>query len=72
MNSLQSHLIELTKDLSVIYLKELIDFAEFIKQRAKSEKLNDTDYLNSIPGMTESIVKASKTDLKDCSKELEW
>ena len=72
MNSLQSHLIELTKDLSVNYLKELIDFAEFIKQRAKKEKLNDTDYLNSILGMTESIIEASKTDLKECSKELEW
>ena len=72
MSSLQSYLLDLTQDIPLKYLKEIIDYAEFIKQKAKNEKMSDTEYLNSIPGMTDSIIKASKTDLKECSKKLEW
>ncbi|HHE39419.1 MAG TPA: hypothetical protein ENL20_12750 [Candidatus Cloacimonetes bacterium] len=72
MSSLQSYLLDLTQDIPLKYLKEIIDYAEFIKQKVKNEKMSDTEYLNSIPGMTDSIIKASKTDLKECSKKLEW
>ena len=72
MSSLQSYLLDLTQAIPLKYLKEIIDYAEFIKQKVKKEKISDTEYLNSIPGMSDSIIKASKTDIKDCSTKLEW
>ena len=32
---------------------------------------NDTDYLNSIPGMAESIIKGLKTPVHECFETLE-
>ena len=32
---------------------------------------NDTDYLNSIPGMSESIVQGLKTPIHECFETLE-
>jgi hypothetical protein len=32
---------------------------------------NDTDYLNSIPGMAESIVQGIKTPVNECFEALE-
>jgi len=34
--------------------------------------LQETVYLNSIPGMRESIVKGLKTPLEKCKKDLDW
>ena len=34
--------------------------------------IQETLYLTSIPGMTESIKKGLKTPLKNCGKRLDW
>lgn len=34
--------------------------------------IQETLYLQAIPGMSESIVAGMKTDVKDCSEELDW
>jgi antitoxin YefM len=34
--------------------------------------IQETLYLNSIPGMRESIVKGLRTPIKKCAKELDW
>ncbi len=34
--------------------------------------IQETLYLSSIPGMTESIQAGLKTPLKNCKKELDW
>lgn len=34
--------------------------------------INETLYLVSIPGMRESIVDGMKSDIDDCSKDLDW
>ncbi|MBW8016713.1 MAG: type II toxin-antitoxin system Phd/YefM family antitoxin [Planctomycetes bacterium] len=34
--------------------------------------IQETLYLQSIPGMTESFVEGMKTDVKECSEELDW
>jgi hypothetical protein len=70
MNLLQIHLLEITKDMPAYYLKEIIDFAEFIKAKSLRENA-DTEYLNSIQGMVESIIEASKEDVKNCSQVLD-
>jgi len=34
--------------------------------------IEETLYLQSIPGMTESIVKGMKTGTKECSEDIDW
>ncbi|MFI4910368.1 MAG: type II toxin-antitoxin system Phd/YefM family antitoxin [Sedimentisphaeraceae bacterium JB056] len=34
--------------------------------------IQETLYLQSIPGMTESIIEGMKTDTQECSEELDW
>lgn len=34
--------------------------------------IQETLYLQSMPGMSESIVEGMKTDAKECSGELDW
>ena len=34
--------------------------------------IQETLYLNSIPGMRESITKGLKTPVEECEKELDW
>jgi prevent-host-death family protein len=34
--------------------------------------IEETLYLNSIPGMKESIIAGMQEEIKDCSKEIEW
>mgnify|MGYP001578119414 CR=1 FL=1 len=39
---------------------------------SKGGELNDTEYLNSIPGMADSIVKEAATDRSEYSEQLDW
>jgi PHD/YefM family antitoxin component YafN of YafNO toxin-antitoxin module len=34
--------------------------------------IEETLYLNSIPGMTASIIDGMQEKIEDCSKEIEW
>ena len=34
--------------------------------------IEDTLYLSSIPGMSESIIEGMKTPLDECDEELDW
>jgi antitoxin YefM len=34
--------------------------------------IQETLYLQSMPGMSESIIEGMKTDAKECSEELDW
>jgi hypothetical protein len=68
MNAIQSNLNDIINSIPYYYQQELLDYALFLK--SKSEKETDTEYLESIPGMVESILESAKSELKDCSKEL--
>ncbi len=70
MNVLQSDLVKITDEIPYYYLQDLLDYANFLKEKSKKE--NDSEYLESIPGMVDSIVNASKEELKDCSKTPGW
>jgi len=43
------------------YQKEILDFIEFVKMKARE---SDTEYLKSMPGMEESIRQAMDEDPK--------
>jgi len=34
--------------------------------------IQETLYLQSMPGMSESIIEGMQTDAKECSEELDW
>ena len=34
--------------------------------------IQETLYINSVPGMRESIIKGLRTPVKKCAKELDW
>jgi hypothetical protein len=66
------------KELLMTQIGSLPDSAvekvlEFISFQRYSLGLldNDTDYLDSIPGMTESIVQGMKTPVHECFETLE-
>lgn len=40
--------------------------------KASKGELNDTEYLNSIPCMADSIVKEAATDRSEYSEQLDW
>ncbi len=50
----------------------IVQYAKSIKLRADKGELSDTEYLEKIPGMTESIVRESKIDRSKYSDKLDW
>jgi hypothetical protein len=43
-----------------------------MKEKADKGEQSDTDYLNSIPEIADSIIKEAKIDLGDYSEKLDW
>ena len=58
MNKISAEITKKIKNLPEPYLKEILNFIDFMEQKIK--KNSDTEYLQSIPGMTESIKKAER------------
>jgi len=72
METQQTLLMKIAESLPKQYLKELVDFAQFLREKSGQSFKDDTEYLNSIPGMTESIAESRKTEIQDCSEKLDW
>lgn len=70
MHALESKISEELKTLHPFYLKEVYDFVAFLKERQKKD--SDTEYLNSIPGMVDSIKREAERPLSDYSDKLDW
>jgi hypothetical protein len=70
MIGLKTDIIKIMNDMPYYYLQDLLDYAAFLKEKSKKDK--DTEYLENIPGMAESILAASNEKIKDCSKTLDW
>ena len=70
MQNLSVKINDEMKSLNPFYLKEVYDFVQFLKEKQKTE--NETEYLNNIPGMSQSIVEEDKRPLSDYSKDIEW
>ena len=54
------------------YKTMILEYAKSIKLRAEKGELSDTEYLESIPGMTESIIREAKVDRGKYSDKLNW
>ncbi len=68
MTGTQKQIIKKLEDIPEIYLREILDFVDFIRERGKKNR--DTEYLAGIKGMTASIKKGRKEKAEDC-KSLE-
>lgn len=69
---MQTILLEINKELKTLnpfYLKEVYDFVSFLKEKQKHG--SDDEYLNSIPGMVESIHKEAERPLSEYSDKLD-
>jgi hypothetical protein len=58
------------KDLRPVYLKEVFDFVQYLKEKQKMG--DDTQYLSSIPGMVDSILEEDSRPIKEYTKKIEW
>jgi len=70
MNSMQNDIIKIVEQIPYYYLIDLHEYAKYLNEKAK--QTSDTQYLEGIPGMVDSIVAASKERIEDCAKELDW
>lgn len=66
---------EINKMLSNIpqkFLPTIYEYIKNIKERIEKGELSDTEYLENIPNMSESIVKESKTNIDKYTDKLDW
>ncbi len=72
MLSSQNELNNILEKIPNKYWQTIIEYAKVISLKASKGELSDTEYLNSIPGMADSIVKEATTDLSKYSEKLDW
>lgn len=70
MTQLTAKIVQEIKDLPPVYLKEVLDFIEFLKEKAKEE--SDTEYLSKNETLKKSIIEGLKTPVSECSDKLDW
>ncbi len=54
------------------FVNSILEYAISIKKRVDNGELSDTEYLNKIPGMSDSIIKESSKDKGEYSDKLDW
>ncbi len=72
MQTLKQEITEKINSLPTVYLKEVVNFIDFLSQKYK--KISDTEYLKSIKGMSESIEEGRQEKADDCKtlKDIGW
>ena len=68
----EQELKDIISNIPPKFRNTILQYAKSIKLRADKGELSDTDYLEKIPGMTESIVRESKIDRSKYSDKLDW
>jgi hypothetical protein len=72
MLSSQSELYNVIGKTPPQFLPTILEYVKMINKKDMRGELSDTEYLNSIPGIAESIIKEAKRDLDEYSDELDW
>jgi len=72
MISVQNQIDEIINKIPPHYQSSILEYARYMKERAAKGEPSDTEYLNSIPGMADSIIKESKIDPGEYSEEPDW
>ncbi len=72
MTQIALQISEKLKELPDTHLYEVLDFIESLIRRNRG--MSDTEYLEGIPGITESIAEGRKENINDCAtlKDIGW
>ncbi|MDT3694759.1 MAG: hypothetical protein ROY99_00120 [Ignavibacterium sp.] len=70
--SIQNQIVEIIGKIPLKYQSSILEYAKLMKEKADKGEQSDTDYLNSIPEIADSIIKEAKIDLGDYSEKLDW
>jgi hypothetical protein len=68
----QNDLNNLISQIPQKYIESIIEYAKLMKLKAEKGEPSDTEYLEKIPGMVDSIIKESSKDLKKYKDKLKW
>lgn len=68
----QNELENIIREIPAKFLPTILEYAKMINEKAKKGELSDTEYLNSIPGIADSIIREANRDLDEYSDKLEW
>ncbi len=68
MLSMQNQIDEIISKIPLKYQSSILEYAKLMKEKADKGEPSDTDYLNSIPGLADSIIKEARIDLGEYSE----
>lgn len=68
----QNEINEIITKIPQKFVNTILEYAKAIKYKIDKGELSDTEYLEKIPGMTESIIKESAIDRSQYSDKLDW
>ncbi len=68
----QSEINNIIGEIPAKFLPTILEYAKMINEKAKKGELSDTEYLNSIPGIADSIIREANRNLDEYSDKLEW
>jgi hypothetical protein len=68
----QNELNNIITNIPQKFITTILEYAKIIKVKAEKGELSETEYLEKIPGMTDSIIKESSRDLSEYSDKLDW
>ena len=68
----QNELNNLLSKIPQKFISTILEYAKVVKSKVDKGELTDTEYLESIPGMSDSIVKESAIDRSQYKDKLDW
>ena len=68
----QNEINDILGEIPAKFLPTILEYAKMINEKAKNGELSDTEYINSIPGIADSIVREANRDLDEYSDKLDW
>ncbi|NOX16962.1 MAG: hypothetical protein GXO87_01615 [Chlorobi bacterium] len=69
---IENELKNIVEQIPEKYRATVLEYAKTIKMKADKGELSDTEYLENIPGMAESIIREFKIDKSKYSDKLDW
>lgn len=72
MLTITSEINQMLSSLPQKFLPTILEYVKNIKDRVEKGELSDTEYLEQITNMADSIIKESKTDIDKYSDKLDW
>jgi len=72
MLKVENEIINIIDKIPPKFRKTILQYAKSIKSLSDKGELSETEYLDKIPGMADSIIKESKVDRSKYSEKLDW